>query len=873
MILYLDPDLRDNIGHYLPYAKMLSQTAKFKDIDLVIAAHSKFPNKLHGNLSVYCTYSKSSYEVHKDYRNPTISEVTDASKLFAKESQLIIDKYVNTCDIVCFIPNALLYHIEAVAKLVNIYPESVRFVLINRFDISCYNISSANTIIQLLNEPKIVNRIRIGTDTSKLRTAMQMIGFNNIELSPYPHKAIQTQSIAKITKRSDILIGHIGHTKLDKGILEVIDASYLLETSQLKHLITVIIQICHSDSILIDRLVAFAQLCSGNIRWHFGELDELNYWKVLHDIDIIILPYHYKKYRHRSSGIFVDAILSQTITIVPQNTWMADICQEYNTGYVISDISPRTIVNAVTNILNSIDLYRTKAQEAQQLWIKTNTPELLIDFITDWRREAEDSARKALVIYPWGDLLAQKTGSALLTAHLIRALENIYDQVYVLCREGESGDFSARTWVESANLSVYTPIWLRILAKMCTVATFANSSKDASHAMRLIVRKFNTRWSSHLKQRIGWADDVFLQYCFDAEECSYIVTQSNKRLFVYLIDLFWLQPKSRFWRVLTKYLELRQIASVSHRFAISEQERDTLNSLGIASSFLPAPSIVGVRVWPEGVNPLALIDAWTGVNLAGRKVVLFVGSWHYPNIEAVKTIRRIAELQRDIESLVFVIAGHCHEPLVENNFVSLGPVPSCVLEALYTLTVLVLIPLESGTGMSVKTIEALSRGKPILSTPMGVRGIEENQKHGIFIRELQEFPGFIKSVLEDGEMLASASKAGLDWVRSYGVKSFETKLRQVTSNRSEEIAIGKEADIIVDCGELLDEKDWDCTPERIMWLIHNYPIKLVNEGHLKRVIRNIPIMHRIRKQIVAFLESVKLTLSEYLELHEVASSL
>ena len=109
-------------------------------------------------------------------------------------------------------------------------------------------------------------------------------------------------------------------------------------------------------------------------------------------------------------------------------------------------------------------------------------------------------------------------------------------------------------------------------------------------------------------------------------------------------------------------------------------------------------------------------------------VLTFVGKLDYiPNITAVKYItERIypAVIEKHPNSMFFVI-GQNYESLLsyrKKNVIFTGYVPPNELPNYFSASDIVLVPLDSGSGTRLKTIEAASCSRPIVSTKKGAEG-------------------------------------------------------------------------------------------------------------------------------------------------------
>jgi glycosyltransferase involved in cell wall biosynthesis len=127
--------------------------------------------------------------------------------------------------------------------------------------------------------------------------------------------------------------------------------------------------------------------------------------------------------------------------------------------------------------------------------------------------------------------------------------------------------------------------------------------------------------------------------------------------------------------------------------------------------------------------------------------LLFIGSQYDPNVHGLKVFcdRVVPLLNSQIELIVVggvsLVSGLTAHPQVK----LLGFVED--VSYLYLSVDAVVLPLFYGSGVSIKAVEALSYGKPIIATPKGVRGLSVRHQHEVLIAEnLEEFPNLIESL-------------------------------------------------------------------------------------------------------------------------------
>lgn len=106
--------------------------------------------------------------------------------------------------------------------------------------------------------------------------------------------------------------------------------------------------------------------------------------------------------------------------------------------------------------------------------------------------------------------------------------------------------------------------------------------------------------------------------------------------------------------------------------------------------------------------------------------LLFVGSTHAPNVDGARWFyQHVFEPHLKPHGLTWAIVGSvCGELRMNDSSVTLlGQVDD--LDGVYRQSKVVVVPLFEGAGISIKTLEGMGRGKPIVSTPCGTRGLTD----------------------------------------------------------------------------------------------------------------------------------------------------
>jgi len=165
------------------------------------------------------------------------------------------------------------------------------------------------------------------------------------------------------------------------------------------------------------------------------------------------------------------------------------------------------------------------------------------------------------------------------------------------------------------------------------------------------------------------------------------------------------------------------------------------------AEFMQARSSANIEYVPRGVERLP-----AGAMLEENGDVydlLFVGCPHPPNVEGVHWFYEHIFLPHlKPHGLRWAIAGTIDErlELADESVHVLGRVDD--LDALYRRSKVVIVPIFNGAGISIKTLEGLSRGKPVVATPVGARGLPECDQSMFKICFQSEKAEVVRRILE-----------------------------------------------------------------------------------------------------------------------------
>ncbi len=173
-------------------------------------------------------------------------------------------------------------------------------------------------------------------------------------------------------------------------------------------------------------------------------------------------------------------------------------------------------------------------------------------------------------------------------------------------------------------------------------------------------------------------------------------------------------------------------------------------------------------------------------------VLTFVGKLDYiPNVTAVRYIAEKiypAVIEKYSRSKFFII-GQNYQSLLDyrrSNIIFTGYVPPHELPNYLSASDIVLVPLDSGSGTRLKTLEAASCSRPMVSTRKGAEGQDFVQEKEIMLAQSvdNKFLDYVLELIEDEELRREIGRNAREkiekqysWKRA--VEKFERVYRKI----------------------------------------------------------------------------------------------
>lgn len=219
--------------------------------------------------------------------------------------------------------------------------------------------------------------------------------------------------------------------------------------------------------------------------------------------------------------------------------------------------------------------------------------------------------------------------------------------------------------------------------------------------------------------------------------------------------------------------EFAVAARAAHVTACSRKDQEVLSAHGVDSVFVPngVSAASHVPTVPPATRTALFVGA---VDYGPNKAALrwFLDEVWPQVLERVPSARFLA-VGRGVSSVHPRPTGEPGGVEFHSDVASVDP--------FYDRADVCVVPLLSGGGTKIKLVEALSRGRAVVTTSLGLEGLEE---HRDVLRVADGAPAFVAALvelLEDPEQAAKLGAAAADVAQSFSWESAMTPLRDLLS--------------------------------------------------------------------------------------------
>jgi len=282
-------------------------------------------------------------------------------------------------------------------------------------------------------------------------------------------------------------------------------------------------------------------------------------------------------------------------------------------------------------------------------------------------------------------------------------------------------------------------------------------------------------------------------YCADVDKAIYLLTRKKEYDMVWMPYLFQSRSLELFPHIL-KVIEsqdrfgnrdriFRKLGKKPEFFyTTNDGERKALSRADVVVTIQKKEEETFKKMLSETntfVCNIGNVIEFRKTRLPKEKNFGFIGTSNGPNLIGFQWfVEEVLPLVRaKMPDFNFFVAGAlCNKISDSTEYVKLGYVDS--LQDFYDSIRFSIVPMLNGTGLNIKSIEALAYSKPLVSTTVGAKGLE-NAKEAMLITDSSEkMAERIVELLQDDKQCQNMMEAAEQFVRTYNLES-EKKLLEI----------------------------------------------------------------------------------------------
>ena len=162
------------------------------------------------------------------------------------------------------------------------------------------------------------------------------------------------------------------------------------------------------------------------------------------------------------------------------------------------------------------------------------------------------------------------------------------------------------------------------------------------------------------------------------------------------------------------------------------------------------------------------------------KYLLFVGSKNTSNIDGMNYFLKeiLPLIHRKIPDIKVLLVGQISKHITHRSVKKIGEIES--LDAVYSLADIVINPVRVGTGLKIKTVEALAYSKPFVGTPEAVSGLLSKDALGkpfLVAKTPEEFSHHVIHLYEDRNLYDNLAHQAYQFILEYNERTKEAYRR------------------------------------------------------------------------------------------------
>lgn len=383
----IDPDAKDDWGHFLAYDKRLARAVRGKGLDFALLCRTELPQRFFPEEadSVHPVFNVNSWTIGNK-SPPEREKVLSFCRELEQGLSEIESRYLEG-NIVIFFYVGSLEAAEILEFLLLDHPRV--YGVINLF--WSYNFDQ--------NEPEYVKRwqaivrridkhprLRLMHSTAQIAEEFSRDWGVSLPVLEHPSTTFSDQEARQlvsgaINDRPDrskpLHVVFPGGARAEKGfVLSCQTIRILREDPNLS--LTLRSRLDQVSGAALYQ--AFAKLDTTGVEVLDQDLSDAEFIEMIRSADIVVIPYTVEAFRRRTSGIMVDAMLLGKPVVVIEGTWLGDIVAVEGTG-VCAASTPDAIAEAVRSIVQNYGTFASAIEVARRAYMQHNTWDSLVHHV------------------------------------------------------------------------------------------------------------------------------------------------------------------------------------------------------------------------------------------------------------------------------------------------------------------------------------------------------------------------------------------------------------------------------------------------------------------------------------------------------------
>ena len=754
-----DPDVKSYAGHHYEYDVSVCEAAVARKYEGIIITHKNLKETEQEGIRFIKRFRHTLYEnKHDAYR----AELMDALRPLSLKA----DDHI-------FIPTIYPPQLLQVFAAM-VFEESLRqpqwHIMLRRplaeLDRVTRNFALFNALRVVSDHPEIRDRLTFYTDTKQLQE--EYLAFFkplalDIHVLPIPHRLSLAEMSKKRKKNAPLTLSYMGDARTEKGYAwlphAVADtlARYQGE-APLRFLLHSHFNLPGGEPGIAPARALLRKIDPKRVETPEGPFSPDEYYAHLAETDIMLLPYSETDFDRRSSSVCTETIRAGKVAVVNAGTWLADQI-DASRGVVFK--GRRKFADGILEAIGRFPELSANAQAYAKDFRQFHDPAVLVDLLlakkqktpvdvgngrrvlyllADWQQNPFSGSHRAMInhlAYLHGagytiDLLVYRAALSPIGTHEFAS----YNERFIdLCQRFRIGR-TFQAWFPSEAPLSRPADELAVMAvnSVVTCSDFAGMTKP------VMMRSVSTISPPDLKKiKDTRYDFIFMNHAYNLAlldkygiDTSKVICDTHDIQSDYAAVINQTERDQESWA-----LELSLLQRCKGLIFVNSVERNEVKS---ASKKMPRSEILfPSHLQEEQLSPagqLAGIASLVEVYLASLPVdrghangmvprfkdensidLLYLTSGHTPNVMACKWfLEAVYHPYLEMRDTSLYIAGAIDIPgyLLRQKTFQLGAVDDT--GPLYAAAKIVVVPFVSGTGVPVKLLDALARGKPVVAS-------------------------------------------------------------------------------------------------------------------------------------------------------------